>query len=180
MELLAPSALSPDALARRLADLARDERAVQVEFLLHLDEFDRRRAWAEAGHPSLWDYLLRVLHLREGAAYRRIAAMKVLRRLPRLAGALRDGRLCLSTAALLGPVLTAENADDLLGRAGFGTKAEVERIVAGIAPRAAPRDGVRKLPDRREPRQAAAVPLFVSPVAPEAKASAVGECAAQG
>jgi hypothetical protein len=40
----------------------------------------------------LWDYLLRVLHLREGAAFRRIAAMRVLRRLPVVAEALRDGR----------------------------------------------------------------------------------------
>jgi hypothetical protein len=48
---------------RRLAELAGDERAVQVEFLLHLDEFDRRRAYVDAGYRSLWEYCLRALHL---------------------------------------------------------------------------------------------------------------------
>jgi hypothetical protein len=138
-------ALDSAALSRRLAQLAGDEREVQVTFLLHLEEFDRRRAWAEAGHGSLWDWCLKVLHLREGAAGRRIAAMRVLRRFPELADHLRDGRLCLSTAALLGPVLTEETFAQVTERAAYLTRAEVERLVATLAPRAAPRDGVRKL-----------------------------------
>ena len=86
------SSLDSRTLAQRLGELASDERQVQVEFLLHLDEFDRRRAWAELGHGSLWTFCLSALHLREGSAGRRIAAMKVLRRFPHLAEALRDGR----------------------------------------------------------------------------------------
>ena len=65
-----PGSLPSSALARRLADLCGEERNVQVDFLLHLDEFDRRRAWAEAGYGSLWVYCLEVLHLRESAAGR--------------------------------------------------------------------------------------------------------------
>jgi hypothetical protein len=38
----APASLSASDLARRLADLCGDERNVQVDFLLHLGEFDRR------------------------------------------------------------------------------------------------------------------------------------------
>ncbi|MFL5271952.1 MAG: HNH endonuclease [Anaeromyxobacteraceae bacterium] len=138
-----PRSLDAAALSRRLAALAGDEREVQVEFLLHLDAFDQRRAWAEAGYPSLWEWILRVLHLREGAAGRRIAAMRVLRRFPSLAAALRDGRLCLSTLALLGPVLTDDNRDDLLARAAFLTRADVERLVASLAPRSPPKEGLR-------------------------------------
>jgi hypothetical protein len=51
-----PSTLDSTHLARRLAELAGEERTVLVEFLLHLEEFDRRRAWAEAGYDSLWNY----------------------------------------------------------------------------------------------------------------------------
>jgi hypothetical protein len=155
---LAPSSLDSAALAGRLRDLAGDERNVQVEFLLHLDEFDRRRAYLEAGYGSLWDYCLRALHLREGAAGRRIAAMRVLRRFPRLEPALRDGRLCPSTLALLGRVLTEENAEELVARAAYQTKAEVDHLVASIRPRAAPREGVRKLPEPREAERASAAP----------------------
>jgi len=149
MHALAPCSLDSTALARRLRDLAGDERQVQVDFLLHLDEYDRRQEYLAAGFGSLWDFCLRELHLREGAAGRRIAAMRALRRFPRLESPLRDGRLCLSTAPLLAQVLTEENLDDLVARAAFQTKAEVEHLVASIQPRTAPRDGLRKLPEAR-------------------------------
>jgi hypothetical protein len=74
MTSLAPSSLDSAALAGRLRDLAGDERNVQVDFLLHLDEFDRRSAFLDAGFGSLWDYCLRALHLREGASFRRPVA----------------------------------------------------------------------------------------------------------
>jgi hypothetical protein len=148
MHAIAIAELDSTTLARRLGELAGEERQVQVAFLLHLDEFDRRRAWAELGFPSVWEYLLRRLHLREGAAGRRIAAMKVLRRHPRLEPALRAGRLCLSTAAALAPVLKDENLSDVVARAAYRTKAEVEQLVAALAPRPAPREGLRKLAAR--------------------------------
>jgi hypothetical protein len=146
MAAILPSSLDSATLTRRLGELARDERNAQVEFLLHLDEFDRRRAYVDAGYRSLWDYCLRVLHLREGAAGRRIGAMRVLRRFPSLEPALRDGRLCASTAALLGQVLTDENLEELVERAAYQTKAEVEEIVVSLRPRPAPQEGIRKLP----------------------------------
>ncbi len=141
-----PSSLDSRTLARRLGELAGDERKVQVEFLQHLAEFDRRRAYLELGYGSLWTFCLEALHLREGPAGRRIAAMKVLRRFPRLAGVLRDGSPCLTTMALLGPVLTEENADDLAARAAYRTTAEVDHLVASLKPRQAPREGIRQLP----------------------------------
>ena len=150
---VAPASLDSTALSRRLGELAGHERQVQLEFLLHLDEFDRRHAWAEAGYPSLWEYLLRALHLREGAAGRRIAAMRVLRRFPALGDALLDGRLCLSTVALLGPVLTDENCAELVARAAFMTRAETEHLVASLQPRAAPREGLRLLSSAPLPRE---------------------------
>jgi 5-methylcytosine-specific restriction endonuclease McrA len=160
------SALDSTSLAQRLRELAGEERNVQVEFLLHLEEFDRRRAYVEAGHPSLWAYCLEVLHLREGAAGRRIQAMRVLRRFPRLEGALRDGRLCLSTVQLLGQVLTEENLDDLVARAAYRAKAEVDHLVASLQARPAPRAGVRKLPDRAPAGSAPALPLAAAHARP--------------
>jgi hypothetical protein len=140
------ASLDSESLGVRLHDLVGEERNIQVDFLLHLDEFDRRRAYLEEGYGSLWDWCLRSLHLRECAAGLRIAAMRVLRKFPTLEPALRDGRLCMSTLTLLGQVLTDENADDLLARAAYGTKAEVDTLVASVKPRPAPADGVRKLP----------------------------------
>ena len=153
MAIAAPASLDSTALSRRLGELAGHERRLQLEFLLHLDEFDRRRAWAEAGYPSLWEWCLRVLHLREGAAGRRIAAMRVLRRFPALGDALGDGRLCLSTVAVLGPVLTGENCAQVVARAAFMTRADTEHLVASLQPRAAPREGLRLLSSAALPRE---------------------------
>ncbi len=61
-------------LTERLRSLAGEERIVQADFLLHLDALDRRRGYAELGYPSLWEYCLRALHLREGEVSRLAAA----------------------------------------------------------------------------------------------------------
>ena len=153
MRTITPASLDSKALALRLHDLVGEERNVQVDFILHLDEFDQRRAYLEGGYGSLWDYCLKALHLREGAAWRRMAAMRVLRRFPSMEAALRDGRLCLSTLALLGQVLTDGNADELLARAAYRSKAEVDSLVASVKPRPTPAEGVRKVPEpSRSPR----------------------------
>jgi hypothetical protein len=129
-----------------------------VDFLLHLAEFDDRRAFAGAGYPSLWAYCTEVLHLREGATWRRIEAMKLLRRFPIVEAPLRTGALCLTTVNLLGPVLTEENVADLTARAAFLSKIETERLVASLRPREAPADGFRKVTARAEPQTLALVP----------------------
>jgi len=140
-----PSSLPSPALARRIEDLCRAERNLQADFLLHLDEYDRRRAYLEAGYGSLWSYCLEALHLRESAAGRRIGAMKVLRGFPALEPALRDGRLCLSTVCMVGRILTEENLAELVARAAFLSKADTEKLIVSVQPRSAPRDGLRRL-----------------------------------
>jgi hypothetical protein len=161
----APASLSSAALARRLADLCGEERNVLVDFLLHLEAFDRRLAWAEAGYGSLWAYCMEVLHLREGAAWRRIEAMKLLRRFPSVESALRDGRLCLTTLNQLGPVLTEENASELVARAAFLSKADTERLVVSIRPGVAPRDGIRRIAASATPATRATAPAAAAPSA---------------
>jgi hypothetical protein len=141
-----PSSLPSSALARRLTELCRAERNLQADFLLHLAEFDARRGHLEAGYGSLWAYCLEALHLRESAAGRRTRAMHLLRKFPRVEAALRDGRLCLSTLCMLGPLLTDANLDDLVARAAFLSRADTEKLVVSLQPRPAPRNGVRRLP----------------------------------
>jgi len=118
-----------------------------------------RNPLLEEGYDSLWAYCQRALLLREGPAALRITSMRALRRFPVLAEMLRDGRLCLSTTRLLEPILTNENAPDLLARAAGKSKADVERLVVMIQPRAVPKEGVRKLPARAAPPSAPALPI---------------------
>src|SRR5512138_916733 len=46
-------------LVQCLRDLAGEEREIQAAFLVHLEEFDRRRWYLDSGHASLWDWCLR-------------------------------------------------------------------------------------------------------------------------
>ncbi len=141
-----PSSLDTQALAACLRASAGEARDRQVDFLRYLDPFDARQAYREAGYGSLWMFCLRELALREGAAGRRIGAMRVLREFPRLEAPLRDGRLSLTTAVTLRPVLTQENQDEIVALAAFKTDEETKHLVATLQPRLAPKEGIRKLP----------------------------------
>src|SRR5512133_2951608 len=142
-----PSSLDTRTLAACLRSSAGEERDRQVDFLRYLDPFDARQGYREAGYDSLWRFCLHELRLREGAAGRRIGAMRVLRELPALEAPLRDGRLSLTTVVTLRPVLTAENLDEVVGRAAFKTDEETRHLVASLLPRPAPKEGFRRLPD---------------------------------
>ena len=133
----APSLASTEAtaLAAQLAVLLRAEHHAMAEFLLALADFDRRRAWAELGHASLWAFLHRDLRLSAGAAYHRKAAAELLQRCPEVEAPLRDGRLCLSSVAELAKVLTPENQAGLLPRFFHRSAREAQALVAELAPR---------------------------------------------
>jgi 5-methylcytosine-specific restriction endonuclease McrA len=142
-----PSSLDAKTLAACLRSSAGEERDRQVDFLRYLDPFDAHEAYREAGYGSLWQFCLRELLLREGAAGRRIGAMRALREFPALEAALRDGRLSLTTVVTLRTVLTKENLDEVVARAAFKTDEETRHLVATLSPRSAPKEGIRKLPD---------------------------------
>jgi hypothetical protein len=167
------STLDARALSERLRALAGEERNVQADFLVHLDALDGRRGYAELGYPSLWEYCLRALNLREGAAGRRIGAMRVLRRFPSLVDAVREGRLCLSTLCALGPVLTPENVEEVTARAAFRTKAETDAIAASVRPRPAPANGIRRLPTL-QPAIQPSTTMLLGPAAAVASVAQVG------
>jgi len=142
-----PSSLDTRTLAACLRASAGEERDRQVDFLLYLVPFDSREAWREAGYGSLWAFCLGELHLREGAAGRRIGAMRVLRDFPGLEAPLRDGRLSLTTAVTLRPLLTRENLEEMVTRAANKTDEETRELVASLMPRPVPRGGIRRLPE---------------------------------
>lgn len=63
-------------------------------------------------------------------ALERIHVARVALRFPELFECLADGRLSVTTANVIVPHLTKENADELLKSAAFGTKQEILRLVA--------------------------------------------------
>ena len=66
-------------------------------------------------------------------------------------------------------MLTEENLEDLLARAAYRTKAEVDHLVASVQARTAPRAGIRKLPERGPAGRAPPLPLAPGPTEPQRK-----------
>ncbi len=142
---------SDDDLLRRLTALVEDSRRVEAELVAHIGEVDDRRLYAREASPSMYAYGTEVLHLSEAEAYLRIAAARAARQHPLILDMLGDGRLHLSGIGKLAPHLTTVNAADVLARAAYRSKRQIEELVAEIAPRPDAPTSVRKLPTRTAP-----------------------------
>lgn len=153
-------ALGQKGLDRRMRELRGDERNEQVEFLRHLDEFDKLRGWQLYGLTSLWQYCEVELGLPAGAIYRRTHAMTVMRAYPRVIEMLRDGRLSMTTLNLLEEVLTPENASRLFRDASRkATRYVEEEIVAPLRSPIVPREDIRELRKKLAPIGASAAEI---------------------
>ncbi len=191
------SSLDDATLRHELARTVADERAATAIVLAHIAEFDSRRLYLAEACSSMHDYCVQVLHLSDGAAYKRIHAARAARRFPALFAHVATGRLHLSAVCLLAPHLTEANVDALVAGALQRSKAEIEAwlarhvaaATAGTSGRAASAPRARVVAVRApapvtrhaEPSPAPVDPLFatsalppgaVDPHVPEAPAPA--------
>ena len=93
--------LSNQQLLSQTKFLVQKERNLHIQVLHHLEEIDSRKLYLEQGFSSLFDYAVKELGYSEGAAYRRIKAMKLCREVPETEDRLKSGRLSLSSACQL-------------------------------------------------------------------------------
>ena len=124
------SSLDDTTLRRELSRTIADERTAVVSVLAHIAEFDAHRLYLADACSSMHDYCVQVLHLADGAAYKRIHAARAARRFPRLLDEVAEGRLHLSAVCLLAPHLTDANVDELIAAAVHRTKADIEAWLA--------------------------------------------------
>ena len=143
--------LSDDELLERLSDLLSKSRRVEADLIAHIGEVDARGLYAGQASSSMFAYCVDVLHLSEAEAYLRIGAARASRKYPRLLEMLRDGRLHLSGVGKLAPHLTEDNHEQVLSRATYKTKRQIEELVAELAPKPDIPAVIRKLPDRTDP-----------------------------
>ncbi len=91
--------LSNDELWNNTTALAVRERNLTLEVLQHLQEIEDRRLHLDRGYGSLYDYAIKELKYSEGAAYRRIQAMRLLRQVPEVGEKISQGELNLTSVA---------------------------------------------------------------------------------
>ena len=129
------TALADQELVSRMKALVARERAATAEVIAHLAELDTREIHLREGYPSLFVYCRDVLRLSEWESYNRIEVARTARRFPVILDLLADGSVHLTAVRLLTPHLTPESHRQLLESARGKTKAEVQQIVARLAPR---------------------------------------------
>lgn len=134
-----PAELSDAALLAEARRLASVERAATADLIVALREVDSRRLYLSQGYSCMFYYCTQALRLSEQAAYRRIEVARASRVFPSLLSALRAGSLTLTTALLIVPHMTVENAEALLQEASLKSKRDVERLLAIRMPAACSR-----------------------------------------
>jgi len=92
---------SNEVLLQETKRLVEKERQTTLELIECLAEVEARMLFATLGFSSLWQFCTEYLHLSEGAASRRIRAMRLSRHVPEVKDAIADGSLSLSNASKL-------------------------------------------------------------------------------
>jgi 5-methylcytosine-specific restriction endonuclease McrA len=175
--LVPPSDLSNRDLLAETARAVSAERTATAHLVALLAEVDDRQLYLGEGYPSMFVYCTQALHLSESAAYDRIEAARVSRRLPVVLERLIDGALTLTAVRLLAPHLTNDNCDALLDAAQHKSKRDVLEIVARLAPQPDSAPVVRRLPAGRLPGSGASA--LVPSSEPDAHAPAAAAPAAR-
>lgn len=142
--------LSSQELLVQTKSLVAQERKLTLQLIEHLEEIQRRRLHVDMGFASLWEFATQELGLSEGAAQRRIQAMRLVRDVPEAKASLESGRLSLSNAAKVQSFRQAEkklgrrpDARTLVSRVENLSQRECEKTLFEISPKALPRERER-------------------------------------
>ena len=173
--------LGDHALIEQLAQSAKHDRQHTVRLLAELGEVHARGLFRDLGFSSMFDYLTRKLGMSEAEAALRLRAAKLGRAFPVALELLGRSELNLTTLSLLAPLLTADNALELLQQARFKSKQRVLELVAKHAAKPDVPDGIRRSPrpsakaagvQATTPAVSAPLPglLFAGPATPHAQA----------
>jgi hypothetical protein len=160
--------LSDRALLAETTRAAAGERRATGHLVALLSEVDARTLYLGQGCSSLFTYCTQVLHLSEHAAYARIEAARAARRFPLVLDRLVSGELTLTAVGLLRQHLTTENHREILDAARHKSKREIELLVAGLSPKPAVPNSIRRLPsataNTSTPLRETLSPMAPSPV----------------
>ena len=154
--------MSDREVVERLEELLREERRLTAAVLVHLGEVEARRLYLPAACSSMFVYCTRVLGMSVDQALKRIQAARAMRRFPVVGAAVEEGRLHLTAVVRLAPHLTVDNVEQLVADASGKSKAEIEILLARLAPR----------PDIPERIERVAEQTVLVPEPPRAEAAA--------
>ena len=166
MSRFAVDHLSPLAARRRLEEVDLEEKSRLAEGLALIALIDSRGDYLEAGYSCMQRYCIEHLRMSEAKTLRRLQAARLGRKFPQVFERISDGRLSVSNACEIAPVLTEENAAALLDAVTHQPKLQVRRIVIAAkrpspSPQSAPTEK-RECEASAEPNTAPAADVSLS------------------
>jgi hypothetical protein len=129
------NSLSDETLFLKLKILCKTERQTLSQILDHLQEVEKRKAYAKLGYSNIFKYLTRELGYSDGAAGRRMNALKLVKAMPESMKLIADGELNLSTVGKVNTLIDwekqkGERVDtDLLNQFRGKTAAQCDQIL---------------------------------------------------
>ena len=154
-------ALRNEELVSTIKALVVKEREVTLAVIEHLQELYDRRIHLSSGYPSIHEYLVKELRYSDGAAHRRISAMRLVQELPEVKQSIVDGTLSLTTASTVQNFFRSEkqkhqksySKDEklkVLNQVADTSKDECLRKLSEVSPTFQIKEKVLSIPDDEE------------------------------
>ncbi len=143
-------------LSRSERDL--HERALQAahlfahaerSLLATIDEVDHSSFFRKLGFPSCYAYCREALKLSENVAGVLINIVRKSKKVPELKARVLEGKITISNAGRISSIITPENKHEWLKKAEELPKAKLEKEIAKVYPRAAVRERVSHISEKR-------------------------------
>ena len=137
--------MTNSALIQKLVGLVKRETDLTLEVIQYLREVDARDLHLEMSYSNLFEFATKFLGYSDGAAFRRINAMRLIQSEPDVEEKIRKGDLTLSTAARVEAFCKKSGIDrktavqQVLGK----STREAERLLFDLAPSAVPEERTR-------------------------------------
>ena len=128
-------------LNNQLQSLAKSERKITHEILLHINEVESRRLFAQLGFGSALEYLVKECHYSESSAYRRIQAARLLKVVPEVSSKIETGQINLTQLSKVQSLIqqqekqtqekvTLETKQELLNKIENQNSFQTEKLIA--------------------------------------------------
>jgi len=129
------SSLSDESLHTKTLEAAQCEKSATLTLLLHLQEIDQRRLYAEKGFPTLWAYVHECLGYSESQTSERVNSMRLMRKVPAIQKELSENKVTLTSLSKLATHVRRENASSaealqLLSEISGKTSRQVDQLLA--------------------------------------------------
>jgi 5-methylcytosine-specific restriction endonuclease McrA len=135
--------LSDSDFIDQMESIAGIEHSSTIRMLHFINDLERRKLFLDLGYSSVFDYCVRRIKYSSSQAGRRIQAARCCRRYPELFRLLREREVCVTTLALIEPIITDDNKNEIIARVRGASRREVERLLSEYRPPAALRDRIR-------------------------------------